>query len=275
MLKIRIFSLCILLMMVGMIILVSGEILVSGMTEIELLRDADYSGYTITRETDNQLQMNDIEYETKDENTNEKNSDTQVVEETHEETSISIETESMTDIETEPIEIETEIEMDNEPEVTYESEEYIPTITIDRTEEVVSEYRYNITEEEFNEFVRVVEAEVTGTNPFNVSYEEAFKCKLHVAQVILNRVESDLFPDTVHDVIYQRNAFTPLLDGRYYTVDISQVTIEACKAALLASTPDTTNGAQFFSSGTKECSYGYYLFTDEVGHSFFKSYYSD
>jgi len=154
----------------------------------------------------------------------------------------------------------------------YTEDEYIPRITINKTEKVVGEYRYYITEKEFKEFVRVVEAEVTGDNPFGTTYDEAFKCKLAVAQVILNRVESPHFPDTVHDVIFQKNAFTPLVDGRYYEVEISQVTIDACKAALLTSTKDLTYGCEFFSSGTKECKYGSYVFTDTVGHSFFKSY---
>ena len=149
--------------------------------------------------------------------------------------------------------------------------DYIPTITIDRTEYVV-EYRYIATDKEFEEFVRVVEAEVTGENPFSVGYEEAFKSKLRVAQVILNRIESPHFPNTMRGVIFQKNAFTPLLDGRYYEVEISQVTIDACRAALLESTPDLTSGCEFFSSGTKTCKYGSYNFTDSVGHSFFNSY---
>lgn len=153
--------------------------------------------------------------------------------------------------------------------------EYIPTITIDRTETIIDEYRYNITEKEFNEFVRVVEAEVTGSNTFGVGHEETFNSKLRVAQVILNRVESPYFPDTVHDVIFQKNAFTPLVDGRYWEVEINQVTIDACKAALLKSTQDLTNGCEFFSSGTKTCKYGSYIFTDSVGHSFFKTYRTD
>ena len=151
-------------------------------------------------------------------------------------------------------------------------EEYIPTITINKNEYIVGEYRYDITKKEFEEFVRVVEAEVTGENPFGVGYDEAFDSKLRVAQVILNRVESPYFPDTVHDVIFQKNAFTPLVDGRYWEVEISQVTIDACRTALLSSTKDKTNGCEFFSSGTKTCKYGSYIFTDSVGHSFFKSY---
>lgn len=164
------------------------------------------------------------------------------------------------------------IPMTNEYPVDNQKDEYIPRITVDRTEKVIGEYRYNITDKEFKEFVRVVEAEVTGDNPFGTTYEEAFKCKLAVAQVILNRVESPHFPNTVHDVIFQKNAFAPLVDGRYYEVEISQVTIDACRAALLASTKDLTYGCEFFSSGTKECKYGSYVFTDDVGHSFFKSY---
>ena len=153
-----------------------------------------------------------------------------------------------------------------------DNDEYIPTITIDRTETVIEDYRYNITEDEFEEFVRVVEAEVTGDNPFGVGYEEAFKSKLRVAQVILNRVESPRFPNTVHDVIFQKNAFTPLVDGRYYSVEISDITIEACKIALRSATPDMTEQCLFFSSGTTECKYGSYVFTDFVGHSFFDAY---
>lgn len=155
------------------------------------------------------------------------------------------------------------------------NEEFIPTITINKNETVIGDttlLRYNITEKEFSEFVRVVEAEVTGDYPFGVSYEESYKSKLRVAQVILNRVESSDFPDTIHGVIFQKNAFTPLLDGRYYSVEISQVTIDACKDALLLTTEDITYGCEFFKSGPKECKYGSYVFTDSVGHSFFKSY---
>ena len=153
-----------------------------------------------------------------------------------------------------------------------QEDDFIPVITIDRTEHVIVDYRYNITEKEFKEFVRVVEAEVTGDNPFGVDDEDAYESKLRVAQVILNRVESPHFPDTVHDVIFQKNAFTPLLDGRYYEVEISDITIQACKDALLSTTPDLTDGCEFFSSGTKTCLYGSYNFTDAVGHSFFNSY---
>lgn len=39
-----------------------------------------------------------------------------------------------------------------------------------------------------------------------------------VADVILNRVDSDKFPDTVDEVIYDDGQFGPITDGRFYEV---------------------------------------------------------
>ena len=43
---------------------------------------------------------------------------------------------------------------------------------------------------------------------------ESYKGKLAVGSVIMNRVESDDFPDTVKKVIYQKNQFGPVKNGR-------------------------------------------------------------
>jgi len=132
-------------------------------------------------------------------------------------------------------------------------------------------YRYEIrNDEEFETFCRCVEAEVTGESPNGVSLETAFECKLHVAQVILNRVESSHFPNTITGVVYQPEAFSPLIDGRFWDVEIVDVTRDACRAALLKSTEDTTYGCEFFSANTHYCEWGYEVFTDSVDHTFFK-----
>ena len=132
-------------------------------------------------------------------------------------------------------------------------------------------YRYKIrNDEEFETFCRCVEAEVTGESPNGLSQKKAFECKLHVAQVILNRVESKSFPNTITDVVYQKEAFSPLIDGRFWDVEIVDVTREACKAALLKSTEDTTYGCEYFSANTHYCKWGYEVFTDDVNHTFFK-----
>lgn len=56
---------------------------------------------------------------------------------------------------------------------------------------------------------RLVHAEAKG---------EPYAGKVAVATVVLNRVDSDLFPDNVNDVVYERSAsghyaFSPVLDG--------------------------------------------------------------
>ena len=39
-----------------------------------------------------------------------------------------------------------------------------------------------------------------------------------VIDTILNRVESELFPDNIYDVIYQADQFSCMWDGRFYDV---------------------------------------------------------
>ncbi|RWZ52199.1 LysM peptidoglycan-binding domain-containing protein [Halobacillus fulvus] len=51
---------------------------------------------------------------------------------------------------------------------------------------------------------RLVEAEAKG---------ESYAGKVAVATVVLNRVESDLFPDSIYGVIYQDRQFTPVSNG--------------------------------------------------------------
>ena len=52
-----------------------------------------------------------------------------------------------------------------------------------------------------------------------VAESEDTECKALVILVILNRVWSDRFPDTIKRVITQQNAFTPYQNGRYDRVE--------------------------------------------------------
>jgi N-acetylmuramoyl-L-alanine amidase len=45
---------------------------------------------------------------------------------------------------------------------------------------------------------------------------EPFAGQVAVAAVVMNRVKSPLFPDTVPQVIFQEGAFTAIHDGQYY-----------------------------------------------------------
>ncbi|MFD1019368.1 cell wall hydrolase [Thalassobacillus hwangdonensis] len=63
---------------------------------------------------------------------------------------------------------------------------------------------YSVTEQDKELLARLVEAEAKG---------ESYAGKVAVATVVLNRVDSDLFPDSVKDVIYDGYQFSPVLNG--------------------------------------------------------------
>jgi N-acetylmuramoyl-L-alanine amidase len=85
--------------------------------------------------------------------------------------------------------------------------------------------------------LRIVEAEATG---------EDFKGKVLVANVVLNRVKHSKFPNTIYEVIFQKNQFSPITDGRYYSVTITNSTKLAVEQALNGL--DDSQGALFFAS---------------------------
>lgn len=86
---------------------------------------------------------------------------------------------------------------------------------------------------------RIVEAEATGEDIYG---------KILVANVVLNRVNDDEFPDTVSKVVFQRTGsvyqFSPTKDGRYYSVKITESTKEAVSRALKGE--DYSDGALYF-----------------------------
>ena len=100
---------------------------------------------------------------------------------------------------------------------------------------------YDITEEEVDILQRIVEAEAGGED------EEG---KLLVANVVLNRVNSDKFPDTVKEVVLQRSErvtqFSPVASGRIWRVEVSDETISAVERALNGE--DISEGALFFAA---------------------------
>ncbi len=100
---------------------------------------------------------------------------------------------------------------------------------------------YDISGEEYEMLLRIVEAEAGG---------EDTEGKILVANVVLNRVASDKFPDTIEEVIFQKNGrvtqFSPIADGRYYTVEVSEDTIEAVNRALAGE--DLSQGALYFAA---------------------------
>lgn len=86
---------------------------------------------------------------------------------------------------------------------------------------------------------RIVEAEAGG---------EDLEGKMLVANVVLNRVKEDDFPDTIEEVVYQNKngsyQFSPAGSGRIDRVEVSQETVEAVENVLHGE--DHSEGALFF-----------------------------
>lgn len=80
------------------------------------------------------------------------------------------------------------------------------------------------------------EVEMMAHAVYGESRGESYQGQVAVAAVILNRVESDDFPDTVKDVIFQSNAFTAVNDGQF-TLQPDSVAYHAVKDALLGWDP--------------------------------------
>lgn len=98
---------------------------------------------------------------------------------------------------------------------------------------------YELSEEDYDALLRLVEAEASG---------EDIKGKMLVANVVLNRVESSSFPDTVKEVIYQRHngraQFSPVATGKIDRVAVSEETVEAVERAFCGE--DESCGALYF-----------------------------
>lgn len=106
-------------------------------------------------------------------------------------------------------------------------------ITLERKTE------YELNQNDYETLLKIVEAEAGG---------EDENGKLLVANVVLNRVKSELFPDTVTDVVYQHSngiyQFSPVKDGRLNQIAVSKETQDAVDRALAGE--DISRGALYF-----------------------------
>ncbi len=104
--------------------------------------------------------------------------------------------------------------------------------------------KYQLSDKDYDALVRIVEAEAGGEDQDG---------KLLVANVVLNRVNSDLFPDTVCEVVMQKEQgiaqFSPTVDGRYQNVSVSEDTKAAVERALYGE--DLSQGALYFCAREK------------------------
>ena len=103
--------------------------------------------------------------------------------------------------------------------------------------------------------------------------------KLLVANVVLNRVDSDRFPETVTEVVFQKSKgvtqFSPVASGRINSVEISEETIAAVERALAGE--DISQGALYFAARKYASSSKMRWFDEKLtflfrhgGHEFYK-----
>lgn len=130
--------------------------------------------------------------------------------------------------------------------------------------------RIILSQEDYENLLRIVEAEASG---------EDENGKLLVANVVLNRVASEEFPDTVTEVVFQQNngvtQFSPVANGRFWTVEVSEETISAVERALNGE--DLSQGALYFAARKHANSKSMRWFDEKLeflfrygGHEFFR-----
>lgn len=130
--------------------------------------------------------------------------------------------------------------------------------------------RYHLDMVELEVLLKIVEAEA------GCEDEEG---KLLVANVILNRLNSDKFPDSVSEIVFQQEngitQFSPVSDGSYDRVQISEETVRAVGRALDGE--DISEGALYFAARDYANSKRMRWFDEKLtllfrhgGHEFFK-----
>ncbi len=110
--------------------------------------------------------------------------------------------------------------------------------------------------EELDLLFHVVQAEVGD--------EYSFESKINVANVIFNRFYHERFPDTLSDILVY-DQFSPIADGRYREVEVTEDVILACEYAFMME--DTTDGCLFFDSNN---TLNYQFVFNDGAHNFYK-----
>ena len=104
-----------------------------------------------------------------------------------------------------------------------------------RTVKTIVRYRVNLDHGARRILERIVEAE---------SGDQTIKGRQMVANVILNHMKSEKFPNSVREIVFASRQFSPVSNGSYYRVKVSARTKKAVEKALKEK--DNTNGALYF-----------------------------
>ena len=114
-----------------------------------------------------------------------------------------------------------------------------------------------LTQEEIELIAQVTMAEAEG---------EPEEGQRLVIDTILNRVDDPHFPDTVYDVVYQKNQFTCMWNGRFDACYVKDELVDLVAEELR----ERTNLDVVFFRTRQYSAYGVPMF--QVGHHYFSSY---
>ena len=113
-----------------------------------------------------------------------------------------------------------EMKVEDGFEFTYETEQkkapcigYLDTRPVIEIKELT--HSEDPTEEEIEEEIRFGEMELIAQLVMAEAGNQDLTGKRYVADVVLNRVDSDIFPDSVEEVIFQENQFSVINNGTF------------------------------------------------------------
>ena len=109
-----------------------------------------------------------------------------------------------------------EIKAEDGFEFSYETEQKkVPCIGYLDTRPVIEIKELTNAEDEIAEEIRFGEMELIAQLVMAEAGNQDLTGKRYVADVVLNRVDSDIFPDTVEEVIFQENQFSVIENGAF------------------------------------------------------------
>lgn len=137
--------------------------------------------------------------------------------------------------------IQNEVVTEDNVETEIPTEETVEQVVVEVTPEALTGNSFSLEDQEYQVLLKIVEAEAGCEDTAG---------RMLVANVVMNRVRNGYFPNTVTEVVYQRQdgtaQFSPVSDGRIDTVNVSQGTIDA--VARVMNGEDISQGALFFRS---------------------------
>ncbi len=137
--------------------------------------------------------------------------------------------------------IQNEVVTEDNVETEIPTEEIAEQVVMEVTPEALAGNSFSLEDQEYQVLLKIVEAEAGC---------EDTEGRMLVANVVMNRVRNGYFPNTVTEVVYQRQdgtaQFSPVSDGRIDTVNVSQGTIDAVTRVMNGE--DISQGALFFRS---------------------------